>query len=47
MSKTTWGLNRRDFIKGTAKAAAGVVAGLAAVKGARAEVYKSILPSSV
>lgn len=40
-------VTRRDFLGGAAKAAAGVAAGTTAVKAARADVYKSILPQTV
>lgn len=41
------GVSRRAFMRDAAKTAAGITAGAAAVKSARADVYKSILPSSV
>ena len=42
------GVSRRDFMKGAAKAAAGVTVGsAAATKVARADVYKSILPQTI
>lgn len=40
-------VSRRAFMRDAAKTAAGISAGAAAVKTARADVYKSILPSSV
>jgi predicted dehydrogenase len=40
-------VSRRNFMKDAAKAAAGITAGGTAVRTAKADVYKSILPSSV
>lgn len=40
-------VTRRDFIRGAAKAAAGVTAGAAAVHTAQADVYKRILPQTI
>ena len=40
-------VSRRAFMRDAAKTAAGITAGAAVVKTARADVYKSILPSSV
>ncbi len=40
-------VTRRDFMRDAAKVAAGVTAGAAVTKTARADVYKSILPQSV